>query len=78
MTWQVPKHLEEQLKMLSRERGKTEEELLEGLVEEGLQDAITTEPHRRQWIGMASSGVGNLSQRVDELLFAEGLPGREQ
>lgn len=71
MTVQVPADLERQLKAHSREQGKTEQQLLEEILRQALGQ--TNVSKRRSWVGLAKSGVGDLSERVDELLFAEEL-----
>ena len=71
MTVQVPADLERQLAAHSREQGKTEQQLLEEILRQALGQTNVSKPKRRSWVGLAESGVGDLSERVDELLFAQ-------
>ena len=73
MTVQVPSDLEQRLKAYSDRRGQTQQQALEEILRQVLGQTDASKPKRRSWIGLANSGVGDLSERVDELLFAEGL-----
>jgi hypothetical protein len=75
MTLYVPADLEQQLKEYSRQQGKTEQQTLEEILRRVLQSSETSTAKKRAWIGMASSEISDLSERVDELLFAEGFRG---
>jgi dephospho-CoA kinase len=75
MTLHVPADLEQQLKEYSRRKGKTEQQTLEEILRQVLQNSEKSNAKKRAWIGMASSELSDLSERVDELLFAEGLRG---
>jgi hypothetical protein len=72
MTVQVPSDLEQQLKAYSSQRGKNEEQALEEILRQALGQTGASKPKRRSWVGLAKSGVGDLSERIDELLFAKG------
>ena len=75
MTLHVPADLEQQLKEYSRRQGKTEQQTLEEILRQVLQNSEKSNAKKRTWIGMASSELSDLSERVDELLFAEGFRG---
>jgi plasmid stability protein len=76
MTVGVPSDLEQQLKVYSSQRGKTEEQALEEILRQALGQDDASKPERRSWVALANSGVGDLSERVNELLFTEGLRGK--
>ncbi len=66
MALHVPTHLEQKLKDASLVHGKTEQKMLEEL----LAQALTITKPQRSWVGLGASGIGDLSERIDELLFA--------
>ncbi len=72
MTLHVPIHLEQKLKDASVVHGKTEQQMLEEL----LAQALSVVKPRRSWVGLGASGIGDLSERIDELLFADRVPER--
>lgn len=73
MTLQIPNHLEERLKAFSQTKGKTEQQMLEEILLQNLPEIpVNALNKKRPWIGMASSDITDLSERVDELLFADG------
>lgn len=76
MTLHVPNHLEQRLKAISAAEGKTEQEMLEELLLQALMFKTKKQKVRQSWTGIAASGIGDLSERIDELLFAEDLRGR--
>jgi hypothetical protein len=76
MTLHVPNHLEQRLKAISAAEGKTEQEMLEEILLQALMHKTKKQKVRQSWVGIAESGIGDLSERVDELLFAEGLGRR--
>ena len=79
MTFQIPSHLEKRLKALSETNGKTEQQMLEEILLQNLPEIDgTPQNKKRPWIGMASSDITDLSERVDELLFADGSLERHQ
>ncbi len=69
MTLQVPQNLSNRLKEFALARGQSEQAVLEQILAEALLPSIT-----RTWVGIGESGIGDLSERVDELLFAERQP----
>jgi hypothetical protein len=69
MTLVIPKHLEQRLEILSKQQGKSEQELLELMLETMLAETTPTKRHNRRSIGMGKSGIGDLSERIDELAF---------
>lgn len=71
MILQIPSELEQQLQNYSRIHGKTEQQMLKDILRQVLPEV--TSMKKRTWVGMASSGRTDLSERVDELLFAEKL-----
>ncbi len=78
MTLMIPKHLEKRLEMLSKQQGKSEQELLEMLLEKLLvEETLPKKRYNRLSIGMGNSGIGDLSGRVDELAFPTNLFGHD-
>ncbi len=75
MTLHVPNHLEQRLKAISAAEGKTEQEMLEELLLQALMLKTKKPKVRQSWAGIAASGIGDLSERIDELLFAESPLG---
>lgn len=73
MTLVIPKHLEQRLEILSKQQGKSEQELLELMLEKMLAETTPTKRYNRRSIGMGKSGIGDLSERVDELAFAANV-----
>ena len=69
MILQLPTHLEQRLVQLAKERGQPQEQVIEDFLEQML--APEPKQYRRASIGMGNSGIGSLSARVDELLFAK-------
>jgi hypothetical protein len=69
MTLVIPKHLEQRLEILSKQQGKSEQELLELMLETMLAETTPKKRHNRRSIGMGKSGIGDLSERIDELAF---------
>ena len=69
MTLVIPKHLEQRLEILSKQQGKSEQELLELMLEKMLAETTPKKRYNRRSIGMGNSGIGDLSERVDELAF---------
>jgi hypothetical protein len=67
MNLHLPPHLERRLESLSQQLGKSEQVVLEEMLEKVLPKSSKT--YKRTSIGMGNSGVGDLSERVDELLF---------
>jgi hypothetical protein len=67
MDLHLPTHLEQRLEQLSKQLGKSEQVVLEEMLESILPKPVNT--YNRTSIGMGDSGLGNLSERVDELLF---------
>ena len=79
MTFQSPSHLKKRLKALSETNGKTEQQMLEDILLQALPEIAETQTNNKHsWIGMASSDITDLSERVDELLFADGSLERQQ
>jgi hypothetical protein len=72
MTLHLPPHLEQRLEFLSQQLGKSEQVVLEEMLETALPKVAPK--YKRASIGMGNSGLGNLSERVDELLFARDEP----
>jgi hypothetical protein len=68
MTLEVSPELEQRLKLHSLRQGKSEHQLLEEILQQALPEIA---PKKRDWIGMGRSGRGDLSERIDELLFAD-------
>ena len=73
MNFEVPPNLEQQLKTYSSQRGQTEQQALEEILRQALAKKDSPKQIRRSWVGLAKSGICDLSERVDELLFAEDL-----
>jgi hypothetical protein len=73
MTLHLPPHLEQRLESLSQQLGKSEQVVLEEMLEEALPKVLPK--YRRTSIGMGNSGLGDLSERVDELLFTRTKRG---
>ena len=69
MTLRVPPDLERRLKAYSAHQGKTEQQALEELLNSVLPDKFAAPRHA--WVGIGQSDVTDLSERVDELLFAD-------
>ncbi len=67
MNLHLPPHLEQRLELLSQQLGKSEQIVLEEMLEKVLP---ALPKYKRTSIGMGKSRLGNLSERVDELLFA--------
>jgi predicted transcriptional regulator len=67
-----------ELKHLADQQGRPQAEL----IREALRDYAQANRSSRaipEWVGLGQSGVGNLSERVDELLFSDRkLPGRKK
>jgi predicted transcriptional regulator len=67
-----------ELKHLADQQGRPQAEL----IREALRDYAQANRASRavpEWVGLGQSGVGNLSERVDELLFSDRkLPGRKK
>ena len=72
MILHLPPHLEQRLEFLSQQLGKSEQVVLEEMLETALPKVVPR--YKRASIGMGNSGLGNLSERVDELLFARDEP----
>jgi hypothetical protein len=72
MTLHLPPDLEQRLEYLSQQLGKPEQVVLEEMLETALPKVVPK--YKRASIGMGNSGIGNLSERVDELLFARDEP----
>ncbi len=68
MNLHLPPHLERRLESLSQQLGKSEQVVLEEVLEKVLPKAPPK--YKRTSIGMGNSGLGDLSERVDELLFS--------
>jgi hypothetical protein len=68
MTLHVSPELERRLKLHSLRQGKSENQLLEEILQQALPEVA---PKQRDWIGIGRSGRGDLSERIDELLFAD-------
>lgn len=69
MTLQVSKELEERLKFHSSQQGISEAELLEEILQKALPEPASRK--KREWIGMVAIDPIDLSERVDELLYAQ-------
>lgn len=67
MNFHLPPHLEQRLDSLSQQLGKSKQVALEEMLEKALP---ALPKYKRTSIGMGNSGLGNLSERVNELLFA--------
>jgi predicted transcriptional regulator len=67
-----------ELKRLADQQGRPQAEL----IREALRNYAQANRSSRavpEWVGLGQSGVGNLSERVDELLFSDRkLPGRKK
>ena len=74
MSLVLPKQLEQQIEALDHEQ----QILLIETIEAFLLREAPTRPHQiPSWVGIGASGRGDLSHRVDELLFADN-PKRTQ
>lgn len=70
MSLVLPKQLEQQIEALDQEK----QALLIQTIEAFLACEIPEKPRQiPNWVGIGASGRGDLSHRVDELLFAENL-----
>lgn len=69
MTLQISPDLERRLKAYSEGQGKTEQQALEELLNQVLPNKFAVPRHA--WVGIGESDVTDLSERVDELLFAD-------
>ena len=76
-TMYLEEDLDLQLKRLAETQGRSQAELMR----EALREYTNAHaPVRRvpDWVGIGASGVGDLSERTDELLFQDRhLPGRD-
>jgi hypothetical protein len=73
MKLHLPPHLEKRLESFSQQLGKSKQVVLEEVLEKVLPKALPK--YKRTSIGMGDSGLGDLSEHVDELLFTRAKRG---
>lgn len=67
-TVQLPEQIDRSLDQLAQVTGRSQIELIQEAIEQYLIRQTRSLPHS---VGMGSSGVGNLSERDEELLWQE-------
>ena len=70
MSLVLPKQLEQQIEALDYEKQALLIQTIEAFLEREVPEKQSQIP---SWVGIGASGRGDLSHRVDELLFTENL-----